>query len=136
MGRFRFRFDEVTYIDPDSHGWGHPGTVLFGRMEVGSLRVGERVEVATNSGPWHRAVTTLADPDFRKMGKPGEYLLIVVAGEVPPLVTVYFGAQPPSRDIVCPGVLEGESTPNQTLQPTAGAVRLSGVRSSLGPWCR
>ena len=120
MGRFRFRFDEATYIDPDSHGWGHPGTVLFGRLEEGSLRVGENVEVVTHSGLWHRAVTTLADPDFRKWGKPGEYLPVAAGGE-PAQVMVYFGSQPPGRDIVCPGILEGESTPNQALHLTGGA---------------
>lgn len=34
----------------------------------------------------------------------------------------------------CPGTIRGErQTPNQALQRTAGACRLSGVRSSLGP---
>lgn len=109
MGRFRFSFDQVTYIDPDSQGWGQKGTVLFGHLEKGTLRVGDRLEVATHSIPWCRTVTALADPDFRKMGKPDEYLSIIVAGEEPYQVLVYFGSQPPSRDIVCPSVLEGEN---------------------------
>lgn len=101
MVQFRFRFWAVTYIDPDSYGWGHRGTVLFGRMEAGELRVGQPVEVATASGCWRRTVSSIADSDPRKLGKPDEFLSVAIAGSGPADILVYFGSQPPGRDIVC-----------------------------------
>lgn len=90
--------------------------VLHGRMETGSLRVGERVEVPTAAGFWNRAVTALADADLTKMGKPDEYHPVVFAGREPVEVMLYFGSQPPSRNVVCPGTLAGESTPRHAVQ--------------------
>jgi hypothetical protein len=107
---FRFRYEKVTYIDPDSHGWGQPGTVLFGRLESGTLRAGVEVDVPTAGGVWRRVITTLADPDFRKMSQPdGGLLRQITAGDEPVEFMVYFGRQPPGRDIVCPGFLEGDT---------------------------
>ena len=125
MTRFRFTYDAVTYIDPDLHGWGQRGMVLRGRMETGSLRVGERVEVPTAAGFWNRAVTALADADLTKMGKPDEYHPVVFAGREPVEVMLYFGSQPP--------IWRKASVRNEQLQPGLCSAVSSSRSTCTGP---
>lgn len=111
---FAFRYKQVTYIDPDTDGWGQQGTVLFGELEEGVLQAGTEVDVPVASGTWRRKIAILAHADLRKMGKPDEYFNEATAGNEPRQFLVYFGSQPPNRDIVCPEVLMGE-VPNHDV---------------------
>lgn len=84
-------------------------------MEEGALAVGDPVDVPTTTGFWQRKVATIGDADFCKISKTDEYMRVAIAGSEPAVILVYFGSQPPGRDIVYPGTLEGESAPNSVV---------------------
>jgi hypothetical protein len=92
---FSFRIDDVMYIGPGDHCL--PMTVIFGRLEAGTVSSGDKIAVPTAGGePFIRHVIVL-DVIHRLLYRAS-------FGEEPIQFGIALRDQPPSRNIVVPGV--------------------------------